>query len=101
MRSNSDSIFHDMAEEELSHPSDRKISGSRVVYQAKNKSLSLFAHNFEHGVLSDFGEARPGDTIIPHTEIIQPYLYRAPEVILRMPYSYPVDIWNAGVMVGV
>ncbi len=34
-----------------------------------------------------------------YTEDIQPYVYRAPEVILDIPWSYPMDIWNVGVMV--
>lgn len=48
-------------------------------------------------VLCDFGSAVPGDQI--HREDIQPGIYRAPEVILEAPWSYGVDIWNAGCMV--
>jgi hypothetical protein len=29
----------------------------------------------------------------------QPNIYRSPEVMLRVDWSYPVDIWNVGVMV--
>lgn len=48
-------------------------------------------------VLCDFGEAHFGSDW--YSDDIQPYPYRAPEVILDMPWSYPVDIWNVGVLV--
>ncbi|RKK83764.1 hypothetical protein BFJ69_g2501 [Fusarium oxysporum] len=52
---------------------------------------------FIHTVLCDFGSAVPGD--VEHCEDIQPDIYRAPEVILQAPWSYKVDIWNAGCMI--
>ena len=48
-------------------------------------------------VLCDFGSAVPGD--VEHLEDVQPDAYRAPEVILEAPWSYQIDIWNAGCMV--
>jgi hypothetical protein len=30
---------------------------------------------------------------------VQPDLYRAPEMILEIPWSYQIDIWNVGCMV--
>ncbi|KAB5578690.1 serine threonine protein kinase, CMGC group [Coniochaeta sp. 2T2.1] len=48
-------------------------------------------------VLCDFGSAVVGD--VEHTEDVQPDIYRAPEVILEAPWSYQIDIWNAGCMV--
>ena len=55
----------------------------------------------KHGrpVLCDFGEARFGKE--SYDEDIQPYIYRAPDVILDIPWSYSVDIWNVGVLVSV
>lgn len=47
-------------------------------------------------LLSDFGEARLGDV---HNGLIQPDIYRAPEVILGMSWTSKVDIWNVGVLV--
>ncbi|CRK42799.1 hypothetical protein BN1723_005422 [Verticillium longisporum] len=32
----------------------------------------------------------------PHTGDIMPIMYRAPETLLHMPWSYPVDIWSVG-----
>jgi len=32
---------------------------------------------------------------------IQLLMYQAPEVVFQIPWSYPVDIWNGGLMVGI
>ena len=48
-------------------------------------------------VLCDFGEARFGDEF--HIDEIQPAVFRAPEVVLRLGWSYPADIWNAALLV--
>ncbi|KAF4434726.1 CMGC SRPK kinase [Fusarium acutatum] len=45
-------------------------------------------------LLSDFGEARIG--LGPHTDDIMPIPYRAPEVIMSMPWNQSVDIWSVG-----
>jgi len=47
--------------------------------------------------LSDWGVASFTDKHL--TELIQPLLLRAPEVILEAPWSTPVDIWNLGALV--
>ncbi|KKK25487.1 hypothetical protein ARAM_002071 [Aspergillus rambellii] len=44
--------------------------------------------------LCDWGAASWTDNHL--TEVIQPVLLRAPEVILRAPWGAPVDIWNLG-----
>jgi len=48
-------------------------------------------------ILSDLGTCVFGQE--QHKGIIQAIPYRAPEVILRMPWDYSVDIWNLGVLV--
>lgn len=48
-------------------------------------------------VLCDFGEARYGQT--SYSDDIQPYVYRAPEILLDVPWAYEVDVWNVGVFV--
>jgi serine/threonine-protein kinase SRPK3 len=45
-------------------------------------------------LLSDFGEARTG--LGPHAGDIMPLPYRAPEVIMSMPWNHSVDIWSVG-----
>ncbi|PBP21617.1 hypothetical protein BUE80_DR007645, partial [Diplocarpon rosae] len=52
---------------------------------------------FGRPILCDFSLARDGQ--VDHYHNIQPDPYRAPEVILEMPWGYAVDIWNVGVMV--
>ena len=47
-------------------------------------------------ILSDFGEMRIGES---HEGLIQPDLYRAPEVVLGGKWTSKVDIWNVGVLV--
>lgn len=47
-------------------------------------------------ILCDFGDARIGNV---HEGLIQPDIYRAPEVILAKKWTSKVDIWNVGVLV--
>ncbi|KAK9366826.1 protein kinase [Lipomyces kononenkoae] len=49
-------------------------------------------------VLCDFGEARIGKE---HQTgpMIQPHIYRAPEVTFEMIWGSPIDIWNLGALV--
>lgn len=48
-------------------------------------------------LLSDFGEARLGPG--PHAGDIMSLEYRAPETLLHVDWSYPVDIWSVGLTV--
>lgn len=51
-------------------------------------------------LLCDLSEARFAETEPQsNRDLIMPDLYRAPEVILGMPWSYEVDIWGFGMMV--
>lgn len=50
-------------------------------------------------LLSDFGEARIGQG--PHGGDVMPLEYRAPETLLYVGWSFPVDIWSVGLTVGV
>ncbi|KAL4938853.1 hypothetical protein BDV06DRAFT_231493 [Aspergillus oleicola] len=87
------SILTDFEEEEKSNPSPRKIVGARVIYASRQ-----LRNTKQHGrpILCDFGQARFGSNT--YTGDIQPYIYRAPEVVLRMPWNEKVDIWNVGVL---
>jgi hypothetical protein len=48
-------------------------------------------------VLCDFSEARLEK--YDNMADVQPYQYRAPEVIFDIPWDEKVDIWSVGVMV--
>ena len=79
---------------EMGHPIARKVDGERIIYESKGL---IMPKKTGRPILCDFGECRFGGE--RYTDDIQPYVYRAPEVILRIPWSYEVDIWNVGVMV--
>lgn len=82
-----------LEEQELSHPVPRKqISPSRTIYLSR-----LMRPKPGPMLLSDFGEARLGPG--PHNGDIMPIQYRAPEVIMGIPWNYPVDIWSVGLTV--
>lgn len=82
--------------DELRSPCARKTDGDRVIYTSR----PLVPPKYLYGrpVLCDFGEARLEgyDGMVD----IQPYQYRAPEVIFNIPWDEKVDIWSVGVMVG-
>lgn len=89
-----DSVFNDFVEEELQNPCPRKELDGRTIYVSRELKMP-----WEWGapVLCDFGSATLGGR--DHFEDIQPNIYRAPEVILEVPWTYSVDIWNVGCMV--
>lgn len=79
---------------EAESPSAKVIRPDRTIYASRKLGLPKI---FGPPILCDFGVACFGDEV--NNENIQPEVYRAPEVILGMNWSYPVDIWNVGVMV--
>jgi serine/threonine-protein kinase SRPK3 len=91
-----ESIFHEWDENEQAKPSRRKIDGDRIIYQSRPFRRKKGWTGFGLPLLSDFGEARIGDV---HSGLIQPDIYRAPEVILGMKWTSKVDIWNVGALV--
>jgi serine/threonine-protein kinase SRPK3 len=91
-----ESIFKEWDRAEEAEPSPRKVDGDRVVYQSQFFRLKKGWSGFGMPILSDFGNARIGDV---QEGLIQPDLYRAPEVVLGMEWTSKVDIWNVGVLV--
>ncbi|KAI9147615.1 serine threonine protein kinase, CMGC group [Paramyrothecium foliicola] len=89
-----DSVFQAFEEQELQNPSPRKVIDWREIYQSRELQMPK---NWGAPVLCDFGSAVPGNR--PRSEDVQPDIYRAPEVILEAPWSYEIDIWNAGCMI--
>ncbi|KAL1873370.1 hypothetical protein Plec18167_006421 [Paecilomyces lecythidis] len=83
-------VFRRLEETELESPVARKLlSPTRTIYLSR-------AMRPKGGpmLLCDFGEARIGPG--PHTGHIMPLQYRAPEILLHVEWSYPVDIWSVG-----
>jgi serine/threonine-protein kinase SRPK3 len=89
-------ILEDFERDEWQEPSARKVDGDRVIYQSRQLRLPN-DKKYGRPILCDFGEARFGEEY--YEGDIQPFLYRAPEVILEMRWNSKVDIWSLGVMV--
>ncbi|GIK01528.1 hypothetical protein Aspvir_005566 [Aspergillus viridinutans] len=89
-----DSVFSDFEERELQTPCPRKELDGRIIYVSRELRMP---REWAAPVLCDFGSAMSSG--IQHSEDIQPNIYRAPEVILEVPWTYSVDIWNVGCMI--
>ena len=90
-----DSVFSEYEEIELQNPSSRKeLLDGRTIYTSRNLRAPK---NIGAPILCDFGSAVFGDD--EHLEDVQPDVYRASEVILEVPWSYNIDIWNVGCVV--
>ncbi|KAB8268022.1 kinase-like domain-containing protein [Aspergillus minisclerotigenes] len=72
-----------------------KFLDGRAIYLSRE--LEMIPGKLGAPVLCDFGSAMLGD--VEHLEDVQPDIYRAPEVILEVPWSYSIDIWNVGCMI--
>ncbi|PLB44857.1 protein kinase [Aspergillus steynii IBT 23096] len=89
-----ESVLVDFEQAERSSPSRRKIIGDRVIYSSRDLGIPKV---HDRPILSDFGEARLSSSL-GKWEDVQPLVYRAPEVMLRMPWNEKIDIWNVAVL---
>lgn len=83
----------DVEEQESQNPSTPVISNGAPVYHSRPTMLELSGIP----ILTDFGQMRsaePGNSGWWMSD-----LYRAPEVILELPWGFSVDMWSIGVMV--
>lgn len=80
------SILAEFEQEEKRNSSPRKELEDRTIYVSRPMPLAKGLPS-----LSDFSEARFGD--VEQTGRVMPDVYGAPEVILGMPWSYPIDVW--------
>ncbi|KAE8333988.1 kinase-like domain-containing protein [Aspergillus sergii] len=90
-----ESILVDFENAGISNPSPRKMVGNRAIYCSRKLKIPK-----KHGrpVLADFGEARFGSETGTYYDDVQPFIYRAPEVLLRLPWNEKIDIWNLAVL---
>ncbi|PGH01312.1 serine/threonine protein kinase [Helicocarpus griseus UAMH5409] len=90
-----DSVFSDF-EKELQNPVPRKevVVCERTIYMSRDLRMP---NDLGAPVLCDFGSAMLANQY--HTEFVQPNIYRAPEVVLGVPWTYSVDMWNVGCIV--
>ncbi len=87
-------VFEKFEQDELGNPTPRKEIDGRIIYTSRTLERP---RNLELPVICDFGAARWGDE--DNQEDVQPDVYRSPEIILKIPWSYEIDIWNIGCMV--
>ncbi|CZT11199.1 related to protein kinase [Rhynchosporium graminicola] len=88
------SIVEQLDRKEIAASSLCKTVNGYNLYRSVNFGIPK---TFGRPILCDFSLARNGQ--VEHCHDIQPDPYRAPEVILEMPWTYGVDKWNIGVMV--
>lgn len=93
-----EAVLSEFEQDELETPSPRKEVDGAFVYLSRKLG---FPEALGAPMLCDLGAAMPLDDGVEHREDIQPSIYRAPEIILDIPWTYSVDIWNVGCMVSV
>lgn len=76
-----ESVFREWDDGETTKPSPRKVDKEYTVYQSRPFRRKKGWSGFGMPLLTDFGEACLGEV---HEGLIQPDIYRAPEVILGM-----------------
>lgn len=79
---------------ELAVASARKVVNGHTIYRSRQFELP---QQFGDAVLGDLGSAVKGDE--KRNGDAQPQVYRSPETMLEVEWSYPVDIWNVGCMI--
>lgn len=78
-----------------------KRVGDRNIYLSHNNFGDQHKSWLMLPKIVDFGLAQSGGGKEPLRHPMQPPLYKAPEVLLGIPWSYSVDIWNLGVLVSI
>lgn len=91
-----ETVLHNVENAELENLLPRKIvNNDRTIYSSHKLGLPRDAL-WGEPVLCDFGEARIGR----HQKgLVQPELYRAPEVLFDMAWGSGVDVWSVAAMV--
>lgn len=81
-------------EDEISEPSARKVYGDEATFLTRQVYTEI-----GNPKLIDLGEARFGQDT--YTEEVMPDLYRAPEILLGLPWDEKIDIWALGLTVSI
>ncbi|KAI0105551.1 kinase-like protein [Nemania sp. FL0031] len=84
-----DECLAQVEEGELKNPGPRKVLKDRTIYRSR-----VVIGNIGPLYLCDFGNAHIGEE---GSGIAMSISFRAPEVILGMKWSYPIDMWSVGV----
>lgn len=99
MKLEDDTSLKDVEDQESRSPSlqiPSTVNGAKstIVYQSRPTMLELSGHP----ILTDFGQMRLVEGC-ENRDWWMSDLYRAPEVLLQLPWGFPVDLWSIGVMV--
>lgn len=97
-----DEIFRRAEKEEIEHPSvpvfDHTHPYPHPIYQSRGQPTSL-SEALGHSILTDFGSAKLLKASTSTRGWWMPDTYRAPEILMGLPWDHSVDIWSIGVMV--
>ncbi|XP_019874073.1 cyclin-dependent kinase 6 [Aethina tumida] len=74
------------------------LHSNRIVHRDL-KPQNLLVTFDGHIKLADFGLAKTYDFDMKLTSVVVTLWYRAPEVLLGLPYATPVDIWSVGCII--
>ncbi|GAW21458.1 hypothetical protein ANO14919_109770 [Xylariales sp. No.14919] len=87
-RDDQDNCLSQVEEAEAQNPGPRKVMKDRTIYMSRVLFGQVGAL-----YLCDFGQAQIGGKGSGNA---MPILLRAPEIILGMKWSYPIDMWSVG-----
>ncbi|EXJ83982.1 CMGC/SRPK protein kinase [Capronia epimyces CBS 606.96] len=85
-------IFKNIEEQESQDPGTPIMNDGVPIYRSRSSIVELSGIP----ILTDFGQMRLADPM--SNDWWMPDLYRAPEVLLKLPWAFPVDVWSVGVM---
>lgn len=85
---------------ELEEPAPRKVLEDRFIYKSRRIPYGVKSSPGSNVLphITDLSEARIAKGKLPWQDIM-PDVYRAPEIVLKMPWDNKVDIWSIGMMV--
>ncbi|KAK4615771.1 Serine/threonine-protein kinase SRPK [Fulvia fulva] len=89
-----ESIWDEALEGERQHPSPRKEVDGRTTYSSLEVDMP---DDPGEPMICDFGDAQIGAG--PFKIEVMPDLYRAPEIVLGIPWNEKIDIWAFGLMI--
>ncbi|TDZ49723.1 Serine/threonine-protein kinase SRPK [Colletotrichum trifolii] len=88
-------VLDDLVRDEWDLPSARKILPDRTVFSSTGLEIP---DNPGQPVIADFGNARLDEGAFGFEDEAMPDLYRAPEILLGVPWDDKVDIWALGLL---
>jgi serine/threonine protein kinase len=93
MATEDDTILKEVEDQESKDPSLPIVDEKGPIFPSQPTMLELSGHP----ILADFGNMRLVEPM--STDWAMSDIYRAPEVLLKLPWAARVDIWSVGVMV--